>query len=424
MFLVPFLLLALMPQLTWSQSTESQALILQVGEKKVLSSREGLVLPENKIIKIRDLGDGYEILAVKAGAVQMRLGKSHYRVSVLQHKQFETHRLLKSLLTRKLGLETKIEDGQVQLSGRLLSAQDWMDIAEACVKQGCDYQAKFQIHPELRGATQTTISRHFEKLGFNSFRLRWEPQAQILIPANSNGIRTLEEVARPFGLQVVKEEGALELAPSIRVQIMILEIRKQETLKYGIKWPTSYSAQLLPKVQNVDSLMLSAQFLESNGVGRILASPNILCRSGKDSEFLAGGEIPIKILSERTADVIWKKYGILLRLKPQADFSGRMSLGIETEVSKIDTAHTVDGIPGFETNRVQSHFDLTEPRTIALSGLLRLEEGEAREGLPLLSRVPVLGSLFSSREFQKQQTELVILVRPEMVSLGNDGAAL
>ena len=67
---------------------------------------------------------------------------------------------------------------------------------------------------------------------------------------------------------------------------------------------------------------MSAQFLESHGIGHVLASPNLICRSGKEAEFLAGGEIPLKIINIKMQDVVWKKYGILLKIQPQGGFSG------------------------------------------------------------------------------------------------------
>jgi pilus assembly protein CpaC len=116
---------------------------------------------------------------------------------------------------------------------------------------------------------------------------------------------------------------------------------------------------------------------------------------------------------------VWKKYGIMLNVKPKADFSGKMSISIETEVSSIDMSHAVDQVPALYTNKIQSHFELNGPRTIALSGLIKSDQGENSSGLPGLSRIPILGSLFSSKEFQDNRTELVVFVKPEVISPGS-----
>ena len=96
-------------------------------------------------------------------------------------------------------------------------------------------------------------------------------------------------------------------------------------------------------------------------------------------------------------DVVWKQHGVLLAVKPEADFQGAISLEVETEVSLLDWANAVEGIPALKSNTVKSHFDLPGKRTIALSGLLRQEQNETKEGLPFLTGIPILGALFRSR---------------------------
>ena len=139
---------------------------------------------------------------------------------------------------------------------------------------------------------------------------------------------------------------------------------------------------------------------------------------------MAGGEIPIQIIKYRTQEVIWKQYGIRLRVKPVADSSGRMSISIDTEISTLDEATKVDNIPGILTNHVSSHFDLSRPQTIALSGLLKNEEGRSHNGLPYLSRIPILGGLFSSQSYKDFETELIIFVRPSILKEGEESETI
>jgi pilus assembly protein CpaC len=182
-----------------------------------------------------------------------------------------------------------------------------------------------------------------------------------------------------------------------------------------VRWPAEYQAQVLPKFSaGPEPLLATLRALEARGRAQILASPNLLCRSGSEAKFHAGGEFPIRIFSRNSRDVIWKQHGVLLRVRPRADFQGAISLELETEVSLLDMAGAVDGIPALKSNSVRSHFDLPGRRTIALSGLLRQEIGDARDGLPYLMNLPVLGRLFSSAQYLKRQSELVIFVTPEI----------
>ena len=103
-----------------------------------------------------------------------------------------------------------------------------------------------------------------------------------------------------------------------------------------------------------------------------------------------------------------------MKMIAKVDLTQKLSIKIEAEISSLDRSVSVEGIPGLKTNRVKSHFDLSSPKTIALSGLIRAEEARAQDGLLGIQHLPILGKLFSSREFQREQTELIILVRPRV----------
>jgi pilus assembly protein CpaC len=225
-----------------------------------------------------------------------------------------------------------------------------------------------------------------------------------------------------FGFRIEASSTTMSLEPMVRVKIVVAEFRKSYLQRIGLGWPGAESAQLLPEwvFPSQKAFQIDIKALESAGIAKILASPTLLCRSGKEAQFLAGGEFPIKIANFRNQDVIWKKYGVLLRIKPQADLSGRMSISLQTEVSTLDSSRTVDGIPGLLSNRIESHFDLSDSRTIALSGLIKKDSGKSRSGLPFLSDLPVLGPLFSSRDFHEDRTELVVFVTPEVIKPTED----
>ena len=107
-------------------------------------------------------------------------------------------------------------------------------------------------------------------------------------------------------------------------------------------------------------------------------------------------------------------------IKPIIDSVGQMSLQIDSEVSTLDESTKVDGIPGLQTNKVSSTFDLIRSRTIALSGLIKNEQGQSSEGIPFLKNIPILGHLFSSHDFKENRSELVIFVTPELLQNEED----
>lgn len=205
------------------------------------------------------------------------------------------------------------------------------------------------------------------------------------------------------------------MEPSIRVHITVAEISKSTTRTLGLQWPGTAKFDILPTgLVNAETLQATLSALESQGKAKLLASPNLICRSGKEAEFLAGGEFPIRIKGFGTQDVHWKRFGVLLRIKPFADSSGKMSLSLETEVSSL--GEMIDGIPTIKANRVSSHFDLSHSQVIALSGLLRDQNSKGASGLPWLTQIPILGALFSSQDYLEEKTELVIFVRPSLIN--------
>lgn len=391
-------------------------ILLAPGEKYPLKSPDSLWIEDKKVVKAIESTSGFVLIGGKAGQSQIRTGKNFQSVTVLNPAQHQTYKNLKAKIPQTLNLSVAVENGQVAVRGRLVRIEDWLKLTEDCRNSLC----KFEMHIEANEDLKQKIQGHFQKI----FQAQGLPQQKILFSnplsvqlATSEFSEEISKTLRNYGIKVISLKNSMEMAPLVRVQITIAEIKRDETLKYGISWPGSYSAQVLPKISgSSEPTPISLNMLEQNGLGKVLASPNLLCRSGKEAEFVAGGEFPIKIMNYKMQDVIWKRYGIVLKVKPVADFSGRMSISIETEVSSIDDSHMVDGIPGLFTNKVQSHFDLAESRVIALSGLIKSEQGKASQGIPGLGRIPILGALFASKEFRENRTELVIFVKPEIVN--------
>lgn len=156
--------------------------------------------------------------------------------------------------------------------------------------------------------------------------------------------------------------------------------------------------------------------LAQNGEARMLAEPKLTCRSGGKAEFLAGGEVPIPITDRQGAlNVLFKQYGIILRMSPTSDPLGYIDTHVEVEVSTIDPSVTVLGIPGFLSRKTQTDMNVREGQTMVISGLFTNERSKDVNKVPGLGHLPILGELFKSRQFQNKQTELVVLVTPHLV---------
>jgi pilus assembly protein CpaC len=161
------------------------------------------------------------------------------------------------------------------------------------------------------------------------------------------------------------------------------------------------------------SAMLS--LLESNGLAKTLAEPTLVTLSGQQARFLAGGELPIPLGgSFGQVQVEWKKFGILLDFTPTVIAADTIHLDMKAEVSDIDTslAITVGGttIPGLTSRQSETTVRLGDGQSFAIAGLLSDRVRSQIEKVPLLGSIPILGSLFRSTQYRRDETELLVVV--------------
>ena len=160
--------------------------------------------------------------------------------------------------------------------------------------------------------------------------------------------------------------------------------------------------------------------LEQDGLLHTLAEPNLTAISGETANFLAGGEFPIPIAQQLgTISVEFKKFGIGLAFTPVVMSEGRISLKVSTEVSELSNQGAVVlsniTIPALKVRRAETVVELPSGGSLVMAGLLSNQSKQALSGYPGLKSLPVLGTLFRSRDFLKNETELVVLVTPYVV---------
>jgi pilus assembly protein CpaC len=162
------------------------------------------------------------------------------------------------------------------------------------------------------------------------------------------------------------------------------------------------------------------QALETNGMARILAEPNLTSVSGENARFLAGGEYPVPVGNDDNGtQILFKPFGVSLSFTPIVLSAGRISLRIETEVSELsnDGAVVVNeiSIPALRVRRASSVLEMPSGGSLVMAGLISSQTRRNIEGLPGLQDLPVIGPLFTSREFIRSETELVVIVTPLLV---------
>ena len=166
---------------------------------------------------------------------------------------------------------------------------------------------------------------------------------------------------------------------------------------------------------------------ETVGQVTTLANPNLTALSGETGTFLAGGEVPIPISQGLgTVSVEYKQYGVGLSYTPTVLADGRISMRVKPEVSQLDysNAVTLSGtrVPGITTRRTETTVELGSGQSMMISGLLSNNHNNTYDKTPGLGNLPVLGSLFRSNAWQRNETELVIVITPYLVKPVNNQA--
>ena len=163
--------------------------------------------------------------------------------------------------------------------------------------------------------------------------------------------------------------------------------------------------------------------LKENGLTKVLAEPTLITLSGRSASFLAGGEFPIPVPQATggatTITIEYKTFGVGLNFTPTVLSNGKISMAVNPEVSDLDftRAVAVQGflIPSVNTRRVSTVIELGDGQSFAVAGLLKDDIREDVKKFPVLGDIPVLGALFRSTSFQKNETELIVIVTPHLV---------
>jgi pilus assembly protein CpaC len=239
--------------------------------------------------------------------------------------------------------------------------------------------------------------------------------------------------------QVMLKVTVAEVARSIIKQ---MGIDLSASLSYGTSAVTfnnanPFTANNQPLVANnaltagTPSVQATLRAMESAGVVRTLAEPNLTAISGESASFIAGGEFPIpagytcqpatsaSTVQQCQLSVAYKKFGVSLNFTPVVLTDGRISLHVMTEVSEISNENSVNlsgvQIPSIKTRRAETSLEIPSGGAMAMAGLINQQTKQAINGMPGLSSVPILGTLFRSRDYVNNQTELMVIVTPYVV---------
>src|SRR3954470_9918007 len=284
---------------------------------------------------------------------------------------------------------------------------------------------------------------------------------RIMLSGNAPNGTTVDQamtIAKQFGADVINTVR-VNAPQQVMLEVRFVEAQRSASRELGVNWQVvqtnllnggagiaatvgqagsgvgllsgaapfgSVVGKMLSNGVQADQLL---QALESRGVVRRLAEPNLVTLSGDTASFLAGGEFPIPVSSSLgSISVEFKKYGIGLAFTPTVLGDGLINLKIEPEVSQIDPTTTIQlngiNIPALIVRRANTTVELRDGQSFAIAGLLQSINTSDQNQLPWLADVPILGALARSAAYQKKETDLVIIVTPRLVRPARPGDVL
>jgi len=175
---------------------------------------------------------------------------------------------------------------------------------------------------------------------------------------------------------------------------------------------------------SVNGLAAQIQAYERNGVARVLAEPAVTAVSGESAKFTVGGEVPVPSSESClggvcTIGLTFKPYGVVLNFTPLVLGEGRILLRIATEVTEIDPSTSISfrevSVPAFRTRKNETSVEIPSGGSMVTAGLIQTTGKQTINGLPGLMNLPILGALFRSRDYQRSETEMMIVVTPYLV---------
>ncbi len=339
------------------------------------------------IIAMMDVMVGYDIVAVK--------------------------RKLREVLPNETGIEVRPSSDYIVLSGEVSSAQA-MDMALQVVRSFIPDEAQTPLGVQQIGARSGALASSLAKDKVINL-LQVGGGQQVMLEAR------IAEISR----NSLKDFG---VGATVNTTVDGNPLR---VITGGLLGITG----LLPNgVEGSNALAsftnsrggIDLRALETKGLAKILAEPNLVALSGQEASFLVGGEFPVPVAQTGglagAITVEFKEFGVGLKFTPTVLSSQKINLKLGAEVSQIDKTVGVGAIlgqpitiPGTKTRRAATTVEVADGQSFAIAGLLQNDINNAIDQIPGLGDVPVLGSLFRSTEFQRNETELVIIVTPRLV---------
>jgi pilus assembly protein CpaC len=245
-------------------------------------------------------------------------------------------------------------------------------------------------------------------------------------------VRSLVELS-PMTQQMMDRAQA-DSVKTVQMDVTIMEVDKTMMRSLGVKWAGSINpssalpfegTNVGPISGVISNILPSINMMTSTGKARVLAQPTLITRSGQKAQLFVGGELPIPVAQGGGGiSIEYKEYGVKLEFEPKVDTQDNIDTVIFVEMSSLGGPAAQGGAPGLITNRVTTNVFVQTGDSITLGGLIQASDAQNVDKVPGLGSIPVLGNLFKSKQFIRNQTEMLVFATPRVVTAAEAGSGL
>ncbi len=430
---------------------EGGSIAIGVGTQKVLTvpGVNRVAIGDPSVINVTTLGSNQLLVnGLAEGKTTLLVWKANgqrvnYIVAVRKQDPNEVIAEIKKLLGEIEGVNVRMVGDRIYLDGQAYTQAD-ADRIDQVAGLYPNVKSFVKIAPNAKKLVAQNLNAAFQKAGLKNVAANVVGSTIFLEGSveSQQDLQKAELITKAIG-EKVENLLVVGIKRMILSEVQFVEIRRQTTDRYGIKYPTDISGtataavgitkELFPGnfaqgdlgIDGTGKSAFAIGFQNNDGYGRLLAQPKLVCASGEKAEFLAGGEVPIPLITNNQFAVEFKPYGVILKLRPTADRNGNIQTEIEAEVSEVDISVAVAigggaSIPGFRSRKVKTNVTVRHGETIVLSGVFAHDEQKSVSKIPGLGHIPILGELFKNRAFDSNKRELVIFVTPRIVNPDSD----
>jgi pilus assembly protein CpaC len=424
-----------------AKSKIDEQLLLTVGQQQIISQTsrkiDRIAVGDAAIVSVRSIKKGHEILvtAKAPGTTSLIIwygrGKKKFQLHVLDKTNELAVPTLAKLLETIEGVSMRRIGGKIILEGNLLRPMDHLWIQRfANEYPGVNDQTKLDST-----AAEISIAHLHRQLNIRGYPfVRASISDKTLFLEGS--VPTAVDIAKveSFAKTVFpnidsKLSSAFGNGEMILMDVKMVEVSKSAITNFGIRWQASTTGELTASAGThsaasaalglADSVPITLNTLQDKGFARLLSNPKLTCRFEVNCTFKNGGEIPIRLIAERSASITFKAYGIRLDMTPRRADHERIIVEIDAEFSDLDQAAGFDGVPALVKNSVKTSAALRFNQSVILSGLIARRQSKTVSKIPLLGSIPLIGELFKSRNLSSNDSEVLVFLTPLPIIAGD-----